>query len=113
MSSAASWSYTAEATHWPLQGRSDWSGARTFGAPVVFPCDYKASSERRTDARGQEFVARQTIYTERASIEPGDMVLIGAHTGADPVAAGAQEVRLVTRNADTLERLADDFEVVC
>lgn len=109
MSAAASWSYTATATVWPLQGRDDWSGARSFGAPVSFDCDYSAKAERATDAMGVEFVTRQVIYTERTDIKPGDMVLIGEHTGADPVAAGAHEVRGVQRDADTFGRLADDF----
>src|SRR5689334_12425170 len=101
MSAASRWSHTSEATHWPLAGRGDWNGARTWGSPVVFPCDYKAGSERKTDANGTEFISRQTIYTERSTIKPGDMVLIGAHTGADPIAAGALEVRAVDRSADT------------
>ncbi len=109
----SSWSHTSEATHWPLTGRSDWNGVRTWGAPVVFPCDYKAGSERKTDAKGAEFIARQTIYTERASIKPGDMVLIGVHAGADPIAAGALEVRAVDRSADTFDQAADDYEVTC
>lgn len=112
MSAAASWSFTARATVWPLQGRDDWSGARSFGAPVVFACDYSAKAQRATDAKGLEFTTRQVIYTERADIQPGDMVLIGEHTGADPVAAGAHEVRAVQRDADTFDRRADDYQLM-
>lgn len=64
-----------------------------------------------TDATGQEFVSRQVLYTERATIQPGDMVLIGAHAGADPVIAGAAEVRSVTRYADTFDLVADDYMI--
>lgn len=64
-----------------------------------------------TDANGQEFVSRQIIHTERDTIKNGDMVLIGTHTGADPVAAGAAEVRIVTRYADTFDQVADDFMI--
>jgi hypothetical protein len=112
MSSVARWSYTAAATAWPLQAREDWSGARTFGAPVQFACDYGGEERRATDAKGLEFTARLTVYTERSDIKPGDMVAIGAHSGADPVAAGAVEVRAVQRDADTFERMADDFAVL-
>lgn len=112
MSAAASWSYTSTATHWPQSGRDDWTGARTWGAPVVFACDYSAESVRMTDVKGVEFTTRQIIHTERASIQQGDMVLIGASTNASPIAAGAFEVRAVTRYADTFDGLADDFKVV-
>lgn len=112
MSAAARWSYTATATVWPLLSRDDWAGARSFGAPVPIACDYAAKVQRATDATGQEFTTRQVLYTERADIKPGDMVLIGTHVGADPVAAGAHEVRAVQRDADTFDRLADDFTVM-
>lgn len=111
MSAAAAWSYTSTATHWAQAGFDDWTGARTWAAPVVFPCDYKAEARTMTDATGQEFVSRQAIYTERATVQPGDMVLIGSHTGTDPVAAGAAEVRSVTRYADTFDLVADDYMI--
>lgn len=63
------------------------------------------------DARGAEFVARQVIFTERADIKAGDMILIGTSTAADPLAAGAEEVKAVTRHADTFERKADDYQI--
>ena len=110
MSSLASWSYTAKATHWPLIGVDDWSRVATFGPPSVFDCDYKAEAKRMTDSKGVEFTSSQVIYTERASIKPGDRVLIGEHAG-DPIAAGAWEVRAVKRDADTFNRVADDFQV--
>jgi len=112
MSSAASWSYTATATLWPLVGRSDWDGAMLYGEPSIFSCDYSAKAEQRTDARGQAFVTRQVVYTERADVKPGDMLLIGASAEPDPVLAGAFEVRAVQRNGDTFQREADDFELL-
>lgn len=112
MSASASWSYTAKATLWALTGRDDWAGTLTFGAPVIFDCDYSAKSERMTDAKGVEFTTRQVIYTEKADAKQGDMVLIGEHAGADPIAAGAQEVRLVVRDSDVFDRAADDFQLV-
>lgn len=52
------------------------------------------------------------IYTERATINEGDRVLIGATSAADPVAASAEEVKAVTRYSDTFEQARDDYEVV-
>src|SRR6185369_1083042 len=111
MSAAANWSYSARATVWPWMGRDDWSGVETFGPPQAFDCDYSAKSERRTDAKGVEFVTRQLIYTERGDIKQQDRVLIGESALVDPIAAGALEVRAITHNADTFDRAADDYEV--
>jgi hypothetical protein len=112
MSAAASWSYTATATLWVLLGRDDWTGAITYGAPQAVACDYSAKAERRTDALGVEFTTRQIIYTERSDIKRGDRIVIGTSVSLDPIAAGAAEVRAITRNADTFDRLADDYEVL-
>lgn len=111
MSSAASWSYTAAATLWPLLSRDDWTGVVTYGQPEVIACDYSAEAMRMTDAKGEEFVSRQQIFTERAGVEPGDMILIGVSVDPNPLTAGAAEVRAVTRWGDTLDRQADDFRV--
>lgn len=92
-------------------GRDDATGALTFGAPVVFACDYKAEALRLTDSKGQEFTTRQVIYTERSVIKPGDRVLIGSSAITSPLTAGALEVRSVTRYADTFENAADDWMV--
>ena len=110
MSAAASWSYTSKATHWPLTGFDDWTGSKTYGAPVVFACDYSAESVRMTDAQGVEFTSRQIIYTERDSFKQGDMVLIDEWTG-DPITTKAFEVRAITRDADTFDNLADDYRI--
>ncbi len=112
MSAVASWSYTAKATVWPFLGKDDWAGVSTFGPPETFDCDYSAESKRMTDARGIEFTTRQIIYTERADIKQGDMVLIGESVLPTPQAAGAYEVRLIKRDADTFDRVADDYQVI-
>lgn len=111
MSAAASWSYTSTATHWPRLSLDDWTRVATFGPPVQFACDYSAEATRMTDAQGQEFTSRQVLHTERSSIQPGDFVLIGVSAVVDPVAAGAFEVRAVTRFADTFDGKADDYKV--
>lgn len=111
MSAAAAWAYTAPATHWARTSRDDWTGVQGWAAPVAFACDYKAASERMTDADGVEFTAKMQLFTEYAQCKQGDMVLLGTHTNADPVAAGAYEVRAVSRFADTFDRAADDYMV--
>jgi hypothetical protein len=111
MSAAAAWSYSATATVWPLLGREEWSGELSFGAPQAFACDYAAEAKRMTDDTGVEFVSQQTLWTERADIKRGDRVLIGTSAEANPVAAGASEVRSVKRSADIFERKADDYTI--
>ena len=120
MSSIANWAYTATATLWKRQARDDWTGGETYAAPVQFLCDYSAGTEKRTDgssiiggAKGAQSVASLKLFTERADIVPGDRVMLGASAAADPIAAGALLVAEVNRNADTFERQADDFEVIC
>lgn len=112
MSAAARFSYTSKATHWPKTGFDDWTGVETYGAPVVIDCDYTAESVRMTDAKGVEFTTRQIILTEAAGIKQGDMILIGQSGEANPLTAGAFEVRAVTRYADTFDQQADDYKVI-
>ena len=109
MSSAARWSMTAQATHWALQSADGWTGVPVWAAPETFACDYTMDSRLMRDARGDEFTTREVIFTERATVRPGDRVLIGVSALLDPVAAGAREVRSVMRYGDTLERKADDY----
>lgn len=109
ISSAARWSYTAQATHWALQSADGWTGVPVWAAPETFACDYTMDSRLMRDARGDEFTTREVIFTERSTVRPGDRVLIGVSALLDPVAAGAREVRSVMRYGDTLERKADDY----
>jgi len=112
MSAAASWSYTATATLWAQRSRDDFSGALTFDAPVTFACDYSSRAQRAVDSTGVEFTSQLTIYTERSDIRQGDRVMLGTSTETDPIAAGAVEVRTVGRDADTFDRVADDYKVM-
>jgi phosphoglycerate dehydrogenase-like enzyme len=113
MSAAASWSYTSTATHWPRLTLDDWTRVATFGPPVSFACDYKAEARKAVDDRGEEFVTRQVLYTERSSIKRGDFVMIGVSTAVDPtLLEDAHEVRAVTRFADTFDKVADDYTVM-
>lgn len=112
MSSAANWSYTAKATLWVLQSRAAWGGGLTFDAPVSIACDYSVESKRATDSKGDEFTTSLILYTERADIKQGDRVALGESSAVDPIAAGALEVRAIKRDADTHDRVADDYQVM-
>lgn len=118
MSASAAWSYTAKATHWPLLGRDDWSGQISFAPAVAFDCDYKSEAVRSADAGGTnpstgvELALRQVIYTEYSAVKQGDYVLIGESAVLDPIEAGAAEVRTVVRDADTFDRIADDYRIL-
>lgn len=111
MSSASSWSYVHDATHWPLLAR-DAGGREQFGPPAPFKCDYILKAQAARAPSGEEYVAKARIFTERATIAIGDRVLIGRSSAPDPIAAGADEVKGVTRYPDTFDRLRDDFEIM-
>lgn len=111
ISAAARWSYTAKATVWSLLSRHPGTRAPVYGPPALIDCDYSSDSSTMNDSNGDPFATHQVVYTERADIKHGDMLLTGASTAIDPVAAGAREVRAVARQADTFDRKADDFKV--
>ncbi|MGL4545423.1 MAG: hypothetical protein ACRCUU_07645 [Plesiomonas sp.] len=112
ISSAANWSYTANITIWHKLGIDDWTGAVTFAAPVVFMGDYSAQSERMVSAAGNDFVSKQTVFTEYSLAKEGDFVLIGESSDASPYNAMAQEVLLVLNYGDVFERTAPDYKLV-
>lgn len=112
MSAAANWSYTATATIWKNLGISDGGDSLGFAAPVAILCDYEGGLSKRLASLGAEIVVKNTIWTEYSSADAGDYILIGASTDADPLAAGADEVRQVIRYADTFDRVADDYAIL-
>lgn len=114
MSAAANWSYTAKATLWGLRSRDGLSGAEVFAAPVQFLCDYSTSVRSgRGQQPGDERIGGMKVYTARAGIKRGDRILIGMSTAADPLGLDTLEVKDVLRDADTFDRAADDYTVVC
>lgn len=74
--------------------------------------DYSAQSERMVSSAGNDFVSKQTIYTEYSLAKEGDFVLIGESAELNPYNAMAQEVLLVLEYSDTLERLKSDYKLV-
>lgn len=113
LSSAAAWSYTAKATIWRnLAGNDEYGDPLGYAAPEVIMCDYEGGLSKRIGSLGAEIVVKNTVWTEFSLANSGDYLLIGESADADPVAAGADEVRQVIRYADTFERLADDFAIL-
>ena len=110
MSAAASWANTAKATWWALLSRNPGTRAPTYAAPVLIDCDYGSTADLMRDEAGDPFAANLVFHTEVAGIKHGDMLKIGESTEADPVAAGAREVRAIARFADTFDRKADDYK---
>ncbi|HEN3625243.1 TPA: hypothetical protein U5E31_001884 [Yersinia enterocolitica] len=109
MSSAADWSYTAKATVWPMTGTDKWNKP-TYGAPVVIDCDYGSRSKRKSNVIGNEIAVKLYFWTEYADAKEGDMIAIGAYADSAPI-ADADSIIAVGRDADTFERLIDDYEL--
>ena len=109
MSATANWSYTAKATIW----RKGAGGRDENGDPISMDDDsMEEGLSKRIGNLGAEIVVKNTVWTEYALAAAGDYLLIGVSTEADPVVAGADEVRQVIRYADTFERLADDYAIL-
>lgn len=113
MSATASWSYTATATIWrKLEGTDEYGDPMGYAPPEQILCDYEGGLSKKLASLGAEIVVKNTVWTEYALADAGDYLLIGESTEADPVAAGADEVRQVIRYADTFDRVADDYAIL-
>ncbi|UTJ46587.1 hypothetical protein NLZ15_17335 [Atlantibacter subterranea] len=113
MSSVASWSYTAKATVWRrLPGKDEYGDPLGYAAPEIIFCDYIAGLSAKIGSLGKEVVVKNTFFTEYALANEGDYIFIGESSEADPVVAGADEIRAVTRWGDTLEILTDDWALI-
>lgn len=113
MSAAANWSYTAVATVWRKDGPPDEYGKQRFLPPIAIMCDYGGDATARLGDIGLEFVVKNTHWTEYADAERGDYILIGESADLDPTKVeGADEVRHIIRDADTFDRIADDYAII-
>ncbi|MGX8902771.1 hypothetical protein ACWQXT_25050 [Citrobacter werkmanii] len=113
MSNVANWSYTATATIWrKLEGTDEYGDPLGYGEPEQILCDYIAGLSAKIGSIGKEVVVKNTFFTEYALANEGDYIFIGESNEADPVVAGADEIRAVTRWGDTLERLTDDWALI-
>lgn len=103
MTSAANWSYTTTATIWKA-GAKDEYGEASYESPVVINCDYGLLGKTVYDAKGTEFVEKNTYWTEYATAKAGDYILLGTHTETDPLEVNADEIRSVMNYGNALNR---------
>lgn len=101
--------YTAQATIWPLIGKStDGYNKSIYGLPVTFACDYGTEKKinRYKDDTNVEFTAKLTIWHEDyPDAKRGDYVAIGAFTESSPLdVEDADEVRTILNYGNTLDR---------
>lgn len=112
MTTAANWSYTLPATIWK-KGAKDEYGQYEYAAPVSFLCDFGLLGKTVYDAKGIEFVEKNTFWTEYANAAAGDYILLGTHTETDPLEVNADEIRSVMNYGNTLNRAElSDFMLV-
>lgn len=111
MSKISRWANTARATLWrpvidPLNG--DITGWESLGS---IDCDYSSTVRTITDNRGREKTAKNTFWTEFAGAEEGDRIMIGESDAPAPPDS-ADEILVITRDADTFYREADDYTLI-
>jgi hypothetical protein len=112
MSSVANWSYTAPCTFWKQLGTDEYGQALGYETPQIIMCEYQGGLSSKITGVGTELIAKNTFWTEFAEAATGDYILIGESSDPDPIAAGADEIKLISRYADTFERLTDDYALV-
>lgn len=120
MSSIARWSYANVATVWPFVSRDPRTQAETYGEPYQIACTWISGAGRnrssatgtRTDQNGQEYLVKQTFYTEDRRPVFRDMIATGTHAGTHQ-AAQANKVREVVSYDMSMfgEPDSPDFEV--
>ncbi|WP_063842621.1 hypothetical protein, partial [Enterobacter hormaechei] len=76
-----------------------------YEPPETIMCDYIGGLSAKLGSIGKEVVVKNTFFTAYALADEGDYILIGVSAEQDPVVAGADEVRHVTRWNDTLDGL--------
>lgn len=96
MSSLARWSYANIATVWPFLSEDPYSGAIVYDVPFTIACTWTGKATQHRDANGNEFVARDTYWTEDPRPKHRDMIAKGDESALPPFEAGAEEIRDVT-----------------
>ena len=103
MSAIARWSYTQPCTIWRLTGKDKY-GKPTFSTPESLMCDYGFDKNLTTGTAGNEIAQKNTFWTEYQNASVGDFIMLGTITTADPLAAGADQIRNVVNYGNTLDR---------
>ncbi|OKP29386.1 hypothetical protein [Serratia fonticola] len=109
MSATANWSYTARATIWPQTDTDEWNKP-IYGPPIVIDCDYGSKTRRKSAEAGREISVKLYVWTEYADAKMGDKLAIGEFDSPTPV-DDVDEVIDIGRDADTFDRVADDYEI--
>lgn len=112
MSQIARFSYTYDATHWPVVSYDDFEGVTVYGEPIHFKCNYSGGNNVYTDSTGKELVAAMVFKTEYQNAMCDDLIAIGSLTSSPP-SHNVYQVRDVKRNADIFYRELDDIELIC
>ncbi|BET97295.1 hypothetical protein [Xenorhabdus taiwanensis] len=112
MSSIASWGYTAPCTFWKRLGTDEYGRPLGYEAPQIIMCEYQGGLSSKLSGVGTELIAKNTFWTEFADASTGDYILIGKSSNPNPIAADADEIKYITRDADTFDRLVDDYVLV-
>lgn len=120
MSSIARWSYANTATVWPFLTRDPRTQAETYGAPYLIACTWISGAGRnrssaagtRTDQNGQEYLVKQTFYTEDQRPAFRDMIATGMHVGTHQQALANKVREVVSYDMSMFgEPDSPDFEV--
>lgn len=67
-------------------------------------CDYGFDKNLTTGTAGNEIAQKNTFWTEYQNASVGDFIMLGTITSADPLAAGADQIRNVVNYGNTLDR---------
>ena len=113
MSSVGRWSYNKPCTIWRRNGgRDEYGDPIGFLPPTTILCDYIAGLSAKIGSIGSEVVVKNTFFTEYDQAAEGDYLLIGQSSDPDPVGAGADEIKRITRWNDTLYGEMDDWAII-
>lgn len=113
MSSVARWANNKPCTLWRKMGGNDENGDPLgFYPPQTILCDYIAGLSTKMSSLGNEIVAKNTFFTEFDQASEGDYLIIGESSERDPLSAGADEIKRITRWNDTLYGEMDDWALI-
>lgn len=96
MSSLMRWSCKNIATIWPFISEDAYEGTILYDVPYTIACTWTGKATQHRDSRGNEFVARDTYWTEDPRPKHRDMIVKGDESALTPEVAGADEVLEVT-----------------
>lgn len=83
MSDTANWSYTNEATVWPVieqtgNGWDDIDNSQEYGPPFKIKCTFASGNKQLTDKYALEQVPDLIVWHEDDRVKYGDRIAVGA-----------------------------------